>query len=240
MDTESYDSSPTIFSPDGRLYQVEYSREAVKRGSPVLGIVYDRGVIIATARMKGSHLLEEIPGLKINQISETLAIGASGLMADNRSIVDHAREVEAEHTMTYSESASVEDMSHEIGSLMQYYTQFSGYRPMGLALIIAGIDGPGPGGPCLYEIDPSGAAIPYWATAIGQGRGDILDRLNTFYERDMSRDDALKLAIRALNEAVPILDSWKKVTMECVDMNQDEGYRELDIIGDHDPAEWKD
>lgn len=229
MDTEAYDSSSTVFSPDGRIYQIEYSREAVKKGSPVVSMIYDNGVVMISVRKKPNKIAEDINGLKINRISENIIMGTSGLMADCRTITDYARRIALNYKKTYDETASTSLVTNQIGNLMQYYTQFSGNRPMGAALLIAGVDIDGSREPTLYEVDSSGAEIPYWATAIGINRENIADRLKAYYSKELKQTEAIDLALQALNEAVPVLTEWDKYEVTGAVVDLDSGYSDIDF-----------
>lgn len=158
-----YDRAITVFSPDGRLFQVEYAREAVKRGTTAAGIKAKDGVVLIVDKRITSRLIEAESIEKIFQIDEHIGVATSGLVADARALVDRAR-VEAQINMaTYDEPIGVEVLSKKICDHKQTYTQYGGVRPYGTALLIAGVDDKHPR---LFESDPSGALLEYKATAI--------------------------------------------------------------------------
>lgn len=135
-----YDRAITVFSPDGRLFQVEYAREAVKRGTTAVGVKATDGVALLVDKRVTSKLLEAESIEKIFQIDNHIGAATSGLVADARALIDRAR-VEAQINMvTYDEPIGVEVLSKKICDFKQSYTQYGGVRPFGTALLIAGVD----------------------------------------------------------------------------------------------------
>lgn len=198
LQNAGYDRAITVFSPDGRLFQVEYAREAVKRGTTSIGIKCSEGIVLAVDKRTTSNLVEATSIEKIFKIDEHIGAATSGLVADARALVERAR-VEAQiNKITYSEPIRVNSLSKKLCDMLQMYTQNGGVRPFGSALIIGGVYD----GSCkLFETDPSGALIEYKATAIGSGRSAAMDIFEDQYKDDMNLNDAIKLALTAINEA---------------------------------------
>ena len=198
LQNAGYDRAITVFSPDGRLFQVEYAREAVKRGTTSIGIKCSEGIVLAVDKRTTSNLVEATSIEKIFKIDEHIGAATSGLVADARALVERAR-VEAQiNKITYSEPIRVDSLSKKVCDMLQMYTQNGGVRPFGSALIIGGVYD----GSCkLFETDPSGALIEYKATAIGSGRSAAMDIFEDQYKDDMNLNDAIKLALTAINEA---------------------------------------
>lgn len=198
LQNAGYDRAITVFSPDGRLFQVEYAREAVKRGTTSIGIKCSEGIVLAVDKRTTSNLVEATSIEKIFKIDEHIGAATSGLVADARALVERAR-VEAQiNKITYSEPIRVDSLSKKLCDMLQMYTQNGGVRPFGSALIIGGVYD----GSCkLFETDPSGALIEYKATAIGSGRSAAMDIFEYQYKDDMNLNDAIKLALTAINEA---------------------------------------
>ena len=194
----AYDRAITVFSPDGRLFQVEYAREAVKRGTTTVGIKFKEGVVLIIDKRIASRLIEPSSIEKIFKIDDRIGCATSGLVADARVLVDRAR-VEAQiHQITYNENISVEILVKKICDFKQNYTQYGGVRPFGTALLIAGIDGTGAH---LFETDPSGALMAYKAGSIGAGRNQVMEIFEDKFKANMSADASIKLGLEALNEA---------------------------------------
>ncbi|MDW7732009.1 MAG: archaeal proteasome endopeptidase complex subunit alpha [Methanolobus sp.] len=190
-----YDRAITVFSPDGRLFQVEYAREAVKRGTTAAGVKSKDGVVLLVDKRITSRLIEAESIEKIFQIDDHIGAATSGLVADARALVDRAR-VEAQiNKVSYDEQVGVEVLAKKICDHKQSYTQYGGARPYGTALLIAGVDD---SRPRLFETDPSGALLEYKATAIGAGRNSFMEIFETDYSDDMDMDAAIMLGMKAL------------------------------------------
>jgi proteasome alpha subunit len=190
-----YDRAITVFSPDGRLFQVEYAREAVKRGTTAAGVKAKNGVVLLVDKRITSRLIEAESIEKIFQIDDHIGVATSGLVADARALVDRAR-VEAQVNMvSYDEPIGVEVIAKKICDHKQTYTQYGGVRPYGTALLIAGVDD---SRPRLFESDPSGALLEYKATAIGAGRNAFMELFEADYQDDMDIDAAIMLGMKAL------------------------------------------
>lgn len=194
----AYDRAITVFSPDGRLYQVEYAREAVKRGTTAVGIKCREGVVLIVDKRINSRLLEANSIEKIFRIDEHIGVASSGLVGDARALVDRAR-VEAQiNRITYDEPIDVETLAKKLGDHMQTYTQFGGARPYGTALLITGMSD---GEFRLFETDPSGTLLEYKATGIGTGRAAVMKLFEEGYTYECSIKDAITLGLKALHEA---------------------------------------
>lgn len=192
---QAYDRGITIFSPDGRLYQVEYAREAVKRGTASIGIRTSDGVVLAVDKRIRSPLMERSSVEKIHKADDHIGIASAGHVADARQLIDFARRQAQVNHLRYGEPVGVETLTKEITDYIQQYTQVGGARPFGVALIIAGIAN---GEPRLYETDPSGTPYEWKALAVGADRGDIRDYLEAHYDESMTIDEGVDLALEAL------------------------------------------
>jgi len=190
-----YDRAITVFSPDGRLFQVEYAREAVKRGTTAIGIKAKDGVALLVDKRVTSRLLEASSIEKIFKIDDHIGAATSGLVADARVLIDRGR-VEAQiNRIVYDEPISVETLAKRICDFKQTYTQFGGVRPFGTALLIAGVYN---GKNYLFETDPSGALLEYKATAIGSGRNTVIEIFEEKYDENMTLEDVILLGLEAL------------------------------------------
>jgi len=192
---QAYDRGITIFSPDGRLYQVEYAREAVKRGTASIGIRTSDGVVLAVDKRIRSPLMERSSVEKIHKADDHIGIASAGHVADARQLIDFARRQAQVNQLRYGEPVGVETLTKEITDYIQQYTQVGGARPFGVALIIAGIAN---GEPRLYETDPSGTPYEWKALAVGADRGDIREYLEENYDETMTLDAGVDLALEAL------------------------------------------
>ncbi len=216
--TMGYDRAITVFSPDGRLFQVEYAREAVKRGTTSLGIRYKDGVLLAVDKRISSRLVEARSIEKIFQIDEHIGVSTSGLVADGRVLVDRARVEAQSNRILYNEPIDIELLAKKLCDFKQLYTQHGGVRPFGLALLIAGVNE----SPRLFETDPSGALIEYKASAIGAGRTTAMEVFEEKYREDMSKDDAIKMAMEIMNQVTEGKLSAETVELAVVEMKTKE------------------
>lgn len=188
-----YDRAIVVFSPDGRLFQVEYAREAVKRGATAVGVVYTEGVVLA-AKRKESTIVKS--GEKIFQLDEHIGTVTSGLVADARVLVDMARVKAQQNKLIYGESISISTLARFTADRQQLYTQHAGVRPFGVSLLIGGVDK----GPKLFETDPSGFLLDCKAKALGKAADKINDFFVKHYKDNLDKKGALQLAIDGLKK----------------------------------------
>ncbi len=196
---QAYDRAITVFSPDGRLFQVEYAKEAVKRGATAIGICAKDSVVFVASKAIHSKLIVASSLKKIFEVDEHVAVTASGLIADARRLVETARVEAQRHRITYNEPASVETIAKSVGDLLQIYTQYGGIRPFGVSLLIGGVDASKK--PELYEAEPSGAMTAYHADSIGSAKKEVDEYIEKKYRHDMTTEEAIKLAVEALKKS---------------------------------------
>jgi len=208
-----YDRAITVFSPDGKLFQVQYAQEAVKRGLTALGIKVNEGVVLAAEKRFRSKLVEETSIEKIFQIDEHIGAAASGLIADARVLIDHARIESQINRLRYDEPISVQTLAKRIGDIKQLYTQHGGVRPFGARLLIAGVDN---GSPKLFETDPSGVVAAYKCQAIGGGSQVVTEFLEQKYNENMKLKDVATLAVEALSRVVEGPIDARKIEMAMI------------------------
>lgn len=188
---QGYDRAITVFSPDGRLYQVEYAIETVRRGTIAVGIKCKEGIVIAVEEKPRKLQISDV-AQKIFQVDDHIGVAAAGYIPDARSQVDNARYFSQSNKMIYDEEVEVETIAKHLADQCQQYTQYAGVRPFGVALILGGVVN---NTPQLYLTDPSGTYISYDAMAIGSGSDQVTDFLEKTYKEDeLSLDDASSLA----------------------------------------------
>ncbi len=217
----AYDRAITVFSPDGRLFQVEYAREAVRRGATTAGVVYGEGVVLVADRRIPNPKLAEAASLeKIHEIDEHLACATAGLVADARVLVDYARLAAQINRVTYSEPMSVEVLVRRICDYKQQYTQFGGVRPFGTALLVGGYDDTGIH---LYETEPSGSLTSFRATSTGGNKGPVMELFEQKYRNGFSADEATMLALEGLRQSLDETSNLSQV--ELCTLEQGHGLR---------------
>jgi len=195
----AYDRAITVFSPDGRLFQVEYASETVKRGATVLGIVSKEGVVLAAEERAASRLQDPSFMWKIFQIDEHIGAAVAGLSCDAHILVDQARLYAQTNRLMYDEPIDVEVLTRRIGEIKQLYTQHAGVRPFGVSILFAGVDKKG----CrLFWTDPSGAFLAYKAWAIGAGGEVANEILEAEYKDDLTLEEAILLALKCMDKVL--------------------------------------
>ena len=194
----AYDRAITVFSPDGRLFQVEYALETVNRGATILGIACNEGVVLGAEEKLESKLQDENFIWKLFEIDQHLGAVVVGLGSDARILIDQARVYAQSNKLMYDEPIDVEIVAKRVGDIKQLYTQHAGVRPFGVSIIFGGMDKTGSR---LFATDPSGSIRSWKAVAVGIGRETVEGILKTDYNETMNIESATKLAIKVLNKA---------------------------------------
>lgn len=208
-----YDRAIVTFSPDGRLFQVEYAREAIKRAATSLGIKFEDGVVLAGLR-NFDKLSSEEGNKKVHQIDEAIGAASAGLIADGRILVDQARTEAQIYRISYEEPIDVRSMAEKMGDTMQQHTKYGGLRPMGVSFLIGGYDEV----PKLFETDVGGEIYGWNAQAIGKDREKCREKLEKGWKEGMSEEEAIELAVECLGK--------EDMTIRAAVIDKD-GYREL-------------
>lgn len=220
-----YDRATTLFSPDGRLYQVEYAIETVRRGSLAVGIKSKDSVILAADEK--SRKLQVSDPKKLFKIDDHIGVTAAGYIPDARAQVDQARFFAQSNRLIYDEPADVEAVARNIADRALQFTQFAGARPYAVALILAGVD---KNGASIFLTDPSGTYIPYEAIAIGNRSEEVNKFLESNYHVDMSTEDASILALDSIFSIKEENTDARHISMAQIDTNT----RKIKFIGHDD------
>ena len=217
-----YDRAMVVFSPEGRLFQIEYAKQAVDKGTTTIGIRYSAGVVLAAIKLVPELFVAD-KHEKVFKIDEHIGATTCGIVADGRVLVDFARVKAQVNRLTYGEPIEITSLVKEIANRAQMFTQYAGIRPYGVSLLIGGRDDY----PRLFETDPPGTMKEWYAHALGRGSVAAKKILKREYRQNMSRDAAIKLAIKALRageksvnaktlEIAIIEDKYKAFTPEEV------------------------
>jgi proteasome alpha subunit len=194
----AYDRAITVFSPDGRLFQVEYAMELVNRGATIIGIQTSEGLVLGSE--ENIEPLEEAGySWKIFRVDDHIGAAIVGLSSDARILIDQARIYAQSNKLTYDEPIDVEVVTKRICDIQQMYTQHAGVRPFGVSIIFGGVDKTGPR---VFGTHPSGTYRGYKATALGAGRETVLGILKEEYKDDLSLDNSIKLVVKCLVKAL--------------------------------------
>ena len=195
----TYDRALTVFSPEGRLFQVEYALEAVRRGTLAVAIKSADAVCLAAQIKVPSSLMKADSIDKIFQVDEHIGVAISGLHADSRALINYARVQAQSFRLTYDEPVRLNMLVKSIADIKQQYTQYGGIRPFGCALFFIAIDG---AGTQIYTTSPSGIYRSYKAYALGSGEATAREYLIENYKEDLTFDDLIKLGLNTLKESV--------------------------------------
>jgi len=194
-----YDRALTVFSPEGRLYQVEYALEAVRRGTLAVAIKTKEGACLAAQIKVASPLMDADSVDKIFQVDEHIGCAISGLHADSRALINYARVQAQSFRLTYDEPVQMNMLVKTIADLKQMYTQYGGIRPWGCALFFIGVDSIGSH---VFTTSPSGIYREFKAYALGSGEATAREYLTENYKEDLGFDAMIKLAINAVKDSI--------------------------------------
>ena len=194
-----YDRAITMFSPDGRLLQVEYAKKTVRQGSTAVGIKCKDGVLLVTDKRIIDKLIIPESIEKIFKIDDHVIATAAGIISDARVLIDRAQVKAQQHKVTYDTPIDVLTIVKDICQLKQICTQSAGLRPFGVSLLITGVDETGLK---LYQTDPTGIFFEYKAIAIGEFENEITEILHKEYKEGMSVEQALSMIIKALSKTI--------------------------------------
>lgn len=194
-----YDRALTVFSPEGRLYQVEYALEAVRRGTLAVAVKSKEGAVLAAQIKVASPLMDADSIDKIFQIDQHIGCAISGLHADSRALINYARVQAQSFRLTYDEPVRLNMLVKTIADLKQMYTQYGGIRPWGCALFFIGVDAMGPH---VFTTSPSGIYREFKAYALGSGEATAREYLSEKHEENLNFKDTVNLALNAVKESI--------------------------------------
>jgi len=196
-----YDSRTTIFSPEGRLYQVEYAMEAIGNAGTAIGILSKDGVVLVGEKKVTSKLLQTSTSTeKMYKIDDHVACAVAGIMSDANILINTARIQAQRYSFAYQEPMPVEQLVQSLCDTKQGYTQFGGLRPFGVSFLFAGWDKNF--GFQLYMSDPSGNYGGWKAGAIGANNQAAQSILKQDYKDDITREEAVQLALKVLSKTM--------------------------------------
>eukprot|EP00124_Ichthyophonus_hoferi_P004592 Ihof_evm2s526 gene=Ihof_evmTU2s526 len=195
-----YDTRTTIFSPEGRLYQVEYAMEAISHAGTCLGVLCEEGIVLAAENKNTSKLLESVQSEKIYKLDANIACSVAGITADANILINEARLRSQRYLLAYQEEVPVEQLVQMLCDLKQGYTQYGGLRPFGVSFLYAGWDQHF--GYQLYQSDPSGNYGGWKAACIGANSQAAQSILKQEYVEGMSVEEGLMLAVKVLTKTM--------------------------------------
>ncbi len=185
-----YDRAITVFSPDGRILQVEYAKKAIDAGSLIVGVTTKDGVILAADTHRIDPLLVSESVSKIEEVNSNIILTSAGYIGDARVLLKRARLKAQEHKLTYGENINPEELVKFISDICQSFTQYGGIRPFGVSLLVGGMT---ENGPQLFSTEPAGIYFRYNAKAVGNNSTDANKLLEKSWKKDLSVEDGIKL-----------------------------------------------
>ncbi|WRT63390.1 uncharacterized protein IL334_000295 [Kwoniella shivajii] len=198
-----YDLSVSTYSPDGRLFQVEYAHKAVEAAGVAIGLRCKDGVILGVERLLHSKLLVKGANRRIASLDEHIGLASAGLLADGKHLARRGREEASSFRENYNSPVTVQILSDRISAYLQAYTCYGSVRPFGLSSIVGGVDKTGPK---LFCIEPSGVYYGYRAVAVGKGKALAKTELEKIVNKNLESGTEGGLTVReAIDEVARII-----------------------------------
>eukprot|EP00877_Chromochloris_zofingiensis_P007879 jgi/Chrzof1/3344/Cz12g21180.t1 len=217
-----YDSRTTIFSPEGRLYQVEYAMEAISNAGAAIGMLAKDGVVLVAEKKITSKLLDThavgVRREKMYKLDDHIACAVAGITADANILINICRLAAQRYFFAYQEPIPVEQLVRSVCDTKQGYTQFGGQRPFGVSILYAGWDEHY--GFQLYQSDPSGNYGGWKAVAIGAGHQAAQNLLKTEYKDDITMEQAVPLVVKVLSKSMDSSLTTEKVELATISRDE--------------------
>ena len=224
VDKMGYDRSITMFSPDGRLLQVEYAKKTVRQGSTALGICCKDGVVLVADKRITSKLMVPEAIEKMFRVDDHIAATAAGIISDARVLVDRAQVRAQQHSVTYDSKIDVLSIVKDMCDLKQVCTQSAGLRPFGVSMLVCGIEEDGT--IKLFVTEPYGLYFQYKAAVIGEGEAEVDAFLQKKFKSNMPIDEGVKLGLAAMKEFLGAEFNVERVDVVTIKM-ADKRYKKL-------------
>ncbi|KAH8399526.1 hypothetical protein KR222_010815, partial [Zaprionus bogoriensis] len=211
-----YDLSASQFSPDGRVFQIDYASKAVEKSGTVIGIRGKDCVVLAVEKIITDQLYEPDAASRIFTIEKNIGMAIAGLMADGNFVADIARQEAANFRQQFERTIPLKHLCDRVAGYIHAYTLYSAVRPFGLSVIFASWDKAD--GPQLYKIEPSGTSFGYYACASGKAKQQAKTEMEKFKFADMNTDELVR--------------SGGKIIYQVHDELKDKDFRfEMGIVG---------
>ncbi|PBL02648.1 20S proteasome subunit [Armillaria gallica] len=211
-----YDLSASTYSPDGRIFQVEYANKAVENSGTAIGLRVKGGVILAVEKLVHSKLLVPGANRRIQTVDRHIGMATAGLLADGRHLANKARDESSNYRQEYRTPPPLKSLADRLGLYVQAYTLYSSVRPFGISTILGAVD---KNGPSLYVIEPSGVFYGYHGAAVGKGR-------------QLAKTELEKLDLASISMRQAVLDAARIIYLVHDDAKEKEFELEMSWIGD--------
>ncbi|KAG1684014.1 Proteasome subunit alpha type-3 [Nymphon striatum] len=194
--TNIYDLSASQFSPDGRVFQVEYAQKAVENSGTAVALRGKDGVVFAVEKLVTSKLHEYGANKRIFNIDRHIGMAIGGLIADARQIVETARTEASNYRSDYGSPIPIKYLAERVAMYMHAYTLYSAVRPFGCSVLLSSCTEAE--GPQLYCLDPAGISMGYYGCAIGKAKQGAKTEIEKLKLKDMSCKDIIKEAAKII------------------------------------------
>ncbi|KZS97898.1 20S proteasome subunit [Sistotremastrum niveocremeum HHB9708] len=211
-----YDLSSSTYSPDGRIFQVEYANKAVENSGTTIALRVKDGVVFAVEKLVHSKLLVPESNRRIQTIDRHIGLATAGLLADGRHLANRARDEALNWRDMYRSPPTVKAVADRVGQYVQAYTLYSSVRPFGVSAILGGVD---KDGPALFVVEPSGVFYGYNGAAVGKGR-------------TLAKTELEKLKISELSTRQAVMEAARIIYLVHDDAKDKEFELELSWVGD--------
>jgi len=192
-----YDLTSTTFSPDGKIFQVEYAGKAVENSETIIGVLCKDGVILASEKLLISKMLVEDTNRRIFNIDSNIGMAIAGRVPDGKNIVNRARQEASSYLDYYGINISGNILTDRTSQYVHAHTLYGSYRPFGTCAVVASydtFDGYG-----LYMIEPSGQYFGYYGVAAGKGKQTAKSELDKRDFKNMTCKEALFYVAKMLH-----------------------------------------
>uniref|UniRef100_A0A023GGX0 Proteasome subunit alpha type n=1 Tax=Amblyomma triste TaxID=251400 RepID=A0A023GGX0_AMBTT len=191
-----YDLSASQFSPDGRVFQVEYAQKAVENSGTAVALRGRDGIVFAVEKLVTSKLYEAGANKRIFTVDWHVGVAVAGLLADAKQVVETARVEASNYRSEYGSAIPLRYLKDRVALYMHAYTLYSAVRPFGSSVLLGSYDSLD--GPQLYCIDPSGTSWGYFGCAIGKARQAAKTEMEKLNMKDLDCRQLIKEAARII------------------------------------------
>eukprot|EP00013_Stygamoeba_regulata_P029201 CAMPEP_0177664772 /NCGR_PEP_ID=MMETSP0447-20121125/20688_1 /TAXON_ID=0 /ORGANISM="Stygamoeba regulata, Strain BSH-02190019" /LENGTH=256 /DNA_ID=CAMNT_0019170799 /DNA_START=42 /DNA_END=812 /DNA_ORIENTATION=- len=194
-----YDLSSGTFSPDGRIFQIEYAAKAVEKSGTVAAVCVKDGVVFGVEKIVASKMLVEGSNRRVHRIAAHIGLAITGLVTDGRQLVNAARSEAENWARNFGLPIPVKTLVDRLAQRMHAYTMYSSVRPFGTTIVVGGIDPHK--GPQVFTVEPSGMSWGFYGCSAGKGKQLAKTEIEKLKLKDMSCEDAVHNVARILYSA---------------------------------------
>ncbi|EAL73156.1 20S proteasome subunit alpha-3 [Dictyostelium discoideum AX4] len=190
-----YDLYVSTYSPDGKLFQVDYANKAVENSGTLVAIKAKDGVVLGVEKLVPSKMLCSGSNRRVHHIDTHVGVAIAGFLADARQLITRARSEAKNYKSTYGQPIPIKVLSQRIASYNHMHTLYGSVRPFGCSIAITGID---QYGPQLFLVEPSGSCVGYFGASLGKGKQAAKNELEKIKFSEMTCREAIKEVSRII------------------------------------------